>query len=108
MQATDTTWSQTEKQIARTAFNNAYQRELDYLVKTVREQSSSLTEIDDVWRLHDFLSARRHEIDGKYDYRYSVLVFVLASLVREGWLQLSELEGLAVDKLTKITALTRM
>ncbi|MBF2045866.1 MAG: hypothetical protein EDM05_018215 [Leptolyngbya sp. IPPAS B-1204] len=108
MQATDTTWSQTEKQIARTAFNNAYQRELDYLVKTVREQSSSLTEIDDVWRLHDFLSARRHEIDGKYDYRYSVLVFVLASLVREGWLQLSELEGLAADKLTKITALTRM
>ncbi|WNZ22265.1 hypothetical protein HJG54_04905 [Leptolyngbya sp. NK1-12] len=108
MQATDTTWSQTEKQIARTAFNNAYQRELDYLVKTVREQSSSLTEIDDVWRLHDFLSARRHEIDGKYDYRYSVLVFVLASLVREGWLQLSELEGLAADKLAKITALTRM
>ncbi|QYO63732.1 hypothetical protein [Leptolyngbya sp. 7M] len=108
MQATDTTWSQTEKQIARTAFNNAYQRELDYLIKTVREQSSSLTEIDDVWRLHDFLSARRHEIDGKYDYRYSVLVFVLASLVREGWLQLSELEGLAVDKLAKITALTRM
>jgi hypothetical protein len=58
--------------------------------------------------LHDFLSARRHEIDGKYDYRYSVLIFVFAGLVKEGWLNIDELEGLQKDKLTKVAALARM
>ncbi|NJM74095.1 MAG: hypothetical protein HC862_30640, partial [Scytonema sp. RU_4_4] len=53
----------------------------------------------DLWRLHDFLSARRHEVEGKYDYQYSVLLFVFAGLVKEGWLHLTELEGLDKDKL---------
>ena len=67
-----------------------------------------IIELDDVWRLHDFLSTIRHEIDGKYDYRDSVLIFVLAQLLKEKWLQLNELEGLAKDKLAKIAALGRM
>jgi hypothetical protein len=108
MQATETGWSKTEQQIARTAFDTAYEREINHLIETVREKSGAVREIADIWQLHDFLSARRHEIDGKYDYRYSTLIFVFASLVKDGWLQLSELEGLAKDKLAKISALTRM
>jgi hypothetical protein len=101
-------WSKAEKQVAQAAFDKAHEREIQQLIKEVREQASTIAELEDVWRLNDALNARRHEIDGKYDYRYSVLIFVFAQLLREGWLQLNELEGLEADKLSKISALTRM
>ena len=108
MQVSDVEWSEAEKKLAQAAFKIAYEREINALVKKVREEASAIAELNDLWRLHDFLSATRHSIDGKYDYRYSVLIFVFATLVKEGWLHLHELEGLETDKLTKITALTRM
>jgi hypothetical protein len=108
MQVSDIEWSKTEKRVAQEAFERAFKREIDELIKEVREKSSAIVELDDMWSLHDFLSAKRHEIDGKYDYRYSALIFVFAELIKEGWLHLNELEGLSTDKLTKIAALTRM
>ncbi len=41
------------------------ERETLALIEKVRGQASLITEPDDVWRLHDFLSTRRHEIYGK-------------------------------------------
>ena len=111
MQEIDTNtnnWSKTEKEIAQQAFNKAYEREVQALVQKVRENAGAIATLDDLWRLHDFLSARRHDLDGKYDYRYSVLIFVFAQLVREGWLGLEELEGLKPEKLAKIKAITMM
>ncbi|MGJ3245105.1 MAG: hypothetical protein ACFE0I_03405 [Elainellaceae cyanobacterium] len=108
MQVSDTDWSKVEKKVAHEAFERAYQRETSTLVQSVQQRASSISELDDLWRLHDFLSARRHELDGKYDYRYSVLIFVFAGLVKEGWLSLDELQGLKTEKLAKISALTRM
>ncbi len=108
MQASDINWSHTEKTIAKEAFEKAYKREIDVLVQAVREKASAIAGVEDVWNLHDFLSTQRHEIDGKYDYKYSVLIFVFARLVKEDLLHLKELEGLSKDKLTKISALTRM
>lgn len=104
----DVEWSDVEKQVAQEAFERAYEREINALLKEVRERASAITKLDDAWLLHDFLSARRHQLDGKYNYKYSVRIFVFAQLVKEGWLNLKELEGLEGDKLTKITALTRM
>ena len=108
MQVSEAEWTDVEKKIARTAFDQAYKREVEALLKQVREEASKLMELGDLWRLHDFLSAKRHEVEGKYDYEYSVLLFVFAGLVKEGWLHLNELEGLDKDKLSKIAALTRM
>lgn len=108
MQVSDAEWSTTEQKIAQEAFDKAYQREINTLIKEVREQANAIAELEDMWHLHDFLSARRHEIDGKYDYRYSVLVFIFARLVKEGWLHLNELEGLDKTKIAKIAALSRM
>ncbi|PHJ55991.1 hypothetical protein VF14_34910 [Nostoc linckia z18] len=108
MQVSDTEWSTAEKQLAQTVFKRAYEREISALIEEVRDRASAIAEIDDMWRLHDFLSARRHDIDGKYDYRYSVLIFVFARLVKEGWLALDELNELDKDKITKVAALARM
>ena len=108
MQVTDIEWSKPEKEIARIAFDRAYERETASLVGVVREQAEAISTLEQLWQLHDFLSARRYEIDGKYDYRDSALIFVFAGLVREGWLSPVELEGLDTDKLSKIAALARM
>ncbi|NEQ25364.1 MAG: hypothetical protein F6K28_41120 [Microcoleus sp. SIO2G3] len=108
MHASQTSWSETEKNIVQVAFENAYQREINALIQAVHDRSNAIQSIEDIWQLHDFLSAKRHELDGKYDSRDSVLIFVFANLIREGWLQISELEGLDSDKLTKIAALSRM
>jgi hypothetical protein len=108
MHEIDTEWSSAEKQAAQEAFNRAYNREISALLQAVRAQASTISELDDLWRLHDFLSARRHELDGKYDYRYSVLLFVFAGLVKDGWLHLDELESLERAKIAKIAALSRM
>jgi hypothetical protein len=108
MQATDIQWSAEEQQIAKAAFDLAYGRETGQLLSTVREQSQKIEGLDDLWQMHDYLSARRHELDGKYDYRYSTLVFVFAGLLKDGWLKLDELAGLQADKLAKINALSRM
>ncbi len=108
MQLTNAEWTETEENIAKKAFEIAYKREINDLIDSVKHKAVSLSEIDDMWHLHDFLSAKRHEVDGKYDYRLPMLVFVFAGLVKDGWLSLSELEGLNPDKIAKISALARM
>ncbi len=108
MSATENYWSSTEKEIAQRAFEKARSREINTLIETVNEAATSITNLDEVWRLHDYLSSKRYEIDGKYDDRESVLIFVFSQLVKEGWLSVDELEGLNSDKIAKLNALARM
>ncbi|MGB5967062.1 MAG: hypothetical protein WBG70_01940 [Spirulinaceae cyanobacterium] len=108
MQVNEISWSEKEQEIAKEAFNKAYERETSALINEVCSQASRLVELDDLWKLHDFLSARRHYLDGKYDYSCSELIFTFASLVKEGWLQLEELQGLENNKLSKVAALMRI
>ncbi|MGG6296585.1 hypothetical protein ACQ4M4_19515 [Leptolyngbya sp. AN02str] len=108
MHVSESNWTDLEKKIARTAFGEAYKREVAALLKQVREEAGAIAEVEDLWRLHNFLSAKRHEMEGKYDYSYSALIFIFAGLLKEGWLNMSDLEGLAQDKLAKVAALARM
>jgi hypothetical protein len=75
MNVRDLQWSKAEKQTARKA-----------------------SEPRDLWRIHDYLTEQRDRTDEKYDYRYSVLPFVFARLLKEGWLAEADLEGLGADK----------
>ena len=108
MQSNNPQWSETEKQIAREALNKAYTRETEALIVEISQKASQITEIDDIWSLHDYLSAKRYDIEGKYDYRDSTPVFVLAKLIKEGWLHPDELAGLTPDKRAKVAALAKM
>lgn len=101
-------WSVTEKTAAEAALKKAYDREIAALLEYVRDTSAKVSQSEDVWQLHDFLSARRHDIDGKYDSRDSFLVFTLSKLIKDGLLELSELEDLSPDKRAKVSILTRM
>lgn len=107
MNVSELEWTGTEQQIAKAAFDRAYQREIERLIESVQGQVRAISVVEDVWRLHDFLSTKRHEIDGKYDYEHAALIFTFAGFVKDGLLHLDELAGLESSKLTKIAALAR-
>lgn len=98
-------WSKAEKKVARRAYDLAYRRECEALIKEVKARSRKVAEPDELWSLADYLWAHRQEIDDKYDYRYSVLPLVFARLASESWLSLADLEGLDPDKLATIEGL---
>ncbi len=101
-------WSLDEQQIARRAFDLAYEREIKVLLDTLRQRAAGATTVDSIWDLHDYLSSKRHDIDGRFDFRFQSLLFVFASFLKDGLLNFRELEGLAPDKLAKISAMSRM
>ena len=61
--------------------------------------AARIKEPDELWELERHLTERRKEIDARYEFKYSVLLLVLADLVRKGRINLDELHGLAEDKL---------
>jgi hypothetical protein len=95
-------WSKKEKAIAKRAFEGAYEKECKNLIEKIQKRASEAKGPPDIWRLHDFLTKRIKEIENKYDYRYSMLIFVFASLMKEGWITVDEIEGLNEDKIAKI------
>ncbi len=107
-QQTEVQWSTTEKEIAAAALKKAYGSEVEALIKSIQQRVSLVTEPEDVWQLHDFLSASRHDIDGKYDNREDSLLYTLSRLVKDGWLEMTELQGLTADKRAKVNVLKRM
>lgn len=100
----DLPWSKAEKQVARRAFEAAYERECRAIRAKVVQMLERKGDVRQIWRIHDYLSEERRETDRKYDYRYSVLEMVFARLLREGWLKEAELSGLGQDKIERIKA----
>src|ERR1700687_5702575 len=95
----DLHWSPKEKTIARRAFDRALQRELEATIREAKQMAERIKEPDELWELERHLTERRKEIDARYEFKYSVLLLVLADLVRKGRINLDELHGLAEDKL---------
>ena len=101
-------WSQSEKKIARRAFELALKQEFDELVVETKRRAIQIKQAEDVWDLAGYIAARRKQIDARYDYRYSVLPTVFAALIKAGRLGDKELEGLHEDKLVEIRRLSKI
>lgn len=95
-------WHQKEKAIARAAFNKALHNECSHIVESLKEKLNDLSDPKDVWRIEDYLSKKRKQIYQKYDFRYSILIMVLGVLVKEGWIEIKDLDGLNEEKLQRI------
>jgi hypothetical protein len=95
-------WSPQGKVIARRAFDRALQQELDAVIESTKRMAAKIGHVSEVWKLERYLTQLRKEIDRKYQYKYSTLVFLFADLIREGKLNAEELQGLAEDKLRYI------
>ncbi|GAB4315692.1 MAG: hypothetical protein Kow0091_22880 [Geminocystis sp.] len=103
-----TGWNHTEIEISQKVLKKAYQRETETLMTQVRNQIENMSDMEQLWQIHDLLSAKRYDLDGKYDTREGMLVFTFAQLLKEGWISLEELTGLDSAKLAKISSLSKM
>src|ERR1700728_1696937 len=103
----DWKWSPREKTVARKAFDLALSRELESAIQETKARAARIGSASELWELERWLSERRREIDGTFDFRYSVLPLVFASLLRNGQLREDELHGLALEKLESIRYIAR-
>lgn len=94
----DLKWSSDEKKVARKAFDNAYQREMDNIKSSLMDKVSQIKTNADIWVIDDFLSEKRKIVDSKYDYRYSQLIMVFSRLLSEGYLKEEDISELAEEK----------
>jgi hypothetical protein len=95
-------WSSTERAIARRCFERALRQELDAAIQSTKEMAAKIRQPSELWELEHHLTQLRKDIDRKYEYKYSKLLFVFADLVREGKLDPEDLRGLSEDKLRYI------
>jgi len=95
-------WSPSEKAAARRAYELALGRELEAVLREAKERAARVKTPSELWDLEAWLTKRRREIDRRYDYRYSVLPLVFATLLHQGLLSEAELSGLGRDKLDRI------
>lgn len=100
-------WTATEQAIAERAFEQAYGRAISQLTATLQAKAQALSSAESIWQFHDFLSIERHTIEGRFAFQLEGILFVFASLVKDGLLQLDELNGLDADKLAKVAAMAR-
>ena len=104
----DLTWSPSEKIIARRPFDMALKKELEVVMRKVRQMAGEIQRPADLWTLEQYLSECRKEIDDKYDYRYSQLPLIFGRLIREGWLTENDLTGLGTGKMDYIRTIARI
>ena len=98
----DLKWSQSEKIVARRAFDQALNMELQQLIRKAKEMAAAVEQASELWELESWLTQRRLEIGRKYDYRYSVLPLVFATLVKQGRVSENDLRGLDLEKIELI------
>ena len=92
----DMAWGTTEKKVARRVFDAALQRELADIMADFKSRAAQASTPDDLWAIQAHLARVQHDIDRKYDYRYSMLEFVLGRLMREQRIQLQDLTGICL------------
>jgi hypothetical protein len=103
----DWKWSHTEKTVARDAFDLALSRALEDIIRKARERAARVTEASALWELERWIGERHRQIDNTFDYRYSVLPLVFASLLRDRRISEDDLLGLAPDKIDVIRHMSR-
>jgi hypothetical protein len=98
----DFKWSDAEKKVARQAFDGALKKEYAAVLDRLKALVAKAEHPEDMWAICDYLSEQRRMIDAKYDYRYSQLIVVFGTLLREKWIDDKGLEGLGEEKLQAI------
>ena len=95
-------WSNTEKILARQAYDRAYERECTKILEKVQRMLSSMEDPKEIWKIYEYLRKERRDMDFKYDYRYLILTIVLGKLMREGLILDTDIDKLSQDKIDAI------
>lgn len=104
----DLKWSAAEKKLAHRVFEAALTAELAEIMADFKARAAAVTEPHEMWPLREYLARKQHEIERKYDYRYSQLLLVFAQLIREERVQEAQLAGLSEEKLGYIRCIVSL
>ena len=96
------TWSSSEKKAARAAFDKALEVALASTLAEFKTKAAAAITFSDMWEIEDYLKLQRRNLDQMFDYRYSQLTVVFATLIRQGYLDESSLSGLSEEKRKEI------
>ncbi len=99
----DLKWSQSEKKIARQAYERALGKQFQSVIDETKRRASCISQPGDLWDLEHWLTDQREEIDQIFDYRYSVLIQTFAILMNRRLLTEDDLHGLAPEKVAAIS-----
>jgi hypothetical protein len=99
----DRKWSSSEKKVARSAFDKALEVALGKTLAEFKRKASDATTFSDMWEIEDHLRQQRRNLEQMFDYRYSQLIVVFGSLIRDGYLDEKLLVGLSQDKREEIS-----
>ena len=80
-------------------FDQALNAELEELIRQAKEMAAVVDEASQLWDFERWLTQRRLEIERKYDYRYSVLPYVFATLIKQDRISKNDLDGLDLGKI---------
>ena len=95
-------WSDSEKKLSRRVFEAALDRELAETMAEFKSKAERVAKPAEMWAIQEYLREKQREIEAKYDYRYSRLITVFGTLLRQGRIQENELVGLSEEKLAYI------
>ncbi|MDX8530848.1 hypothetical protein RFM41_06600 [Mesorhizobium sp. VK25A] len=95
-------WSSSEKKVARSAFDKALEVALGKTLAEFKKKASDAATFSDMWEIEDYLRQQQRSLEQMFDYRYSQLIVVFASLIRKGYLDEKLLAGLSQDKREEI------
>ena len=98
----DPHWTESEKKIARRAFDLAANALLTQTIDEFKAKTAAVANPEDLWACEDHLRERRRYIEGLLDYRYTQLTDVFGRLIAEGHLTEQQLEGLSEEELAHI------
>ncbi|WP_020178984.1 hypothetical protein [Methylopila sp. M107] len=101
----DIKWTDTERHIARRAYDAALESALARIMSTFKAKAAAASQPSDMWAVEDYLGRSRRQVDETFDYRYSQLLLVFARLIQERHLEEAQLAGLSEEKLATIRSM---
>jgi hypothetical protein len=95
-------WTAAEKKVARRAFENALERHLSAITAEAKRMMANVADPSDLWQVEAYLTESRKTVDRIYQFRYSDLLRVFSTLMRDEWLKEADLVGLQPEKIADI------
>jgi hypothetical protein len=102
MTSNESSWSGSGKKVARAAYDKALETALASILAEFKSRASAATTFSEMWDVEDYLKEQRRYLDRMFDYRYSQLTIVFATLIRRGYLDENMLSGLSEEKRQEI------
>ena len=99
-------WTVQEQNVARQAFEVGKQRSITVLIKSIQHQTQRLETPDSIWELHDFLSTKRFQYEGRSNFDLNNILFTLADMIKQDLINYDDLAGFDQKKMGKIKAMS--